>query len=147
MKTEKALAFTKKNIAQFASYFAVGGVSALVEWAAFYLLEKVMPYLPATALAFVFSTTTNWFLGRTFTFRNSSLGKKKGKELLQVFGVSGIGLLGNLGLMVLFVSGLGMDTELLKVAAKILSTGIVFIWNYLSRKLWIYRETDTGGKA
>lgn len=131
------------GIRQFLSYFAVGGISALVEWVVFYLLGKLfgMPYLPATALAFVFSTTANWFLGRTFTFRNSNLGKKKAREILQVFGVSGIGLLGNLALMYLFVTVLGMNTELLKTLAKILATGIVFIWNYLSRKLWIYRES------
>lgn len=131
-----------KAIKQFISYFAVGGVSAIVEWVAFYLLGKTfgMAYLPATALAFVFSTTTNWFLGRTFTFKGSNLGQKKGKEILQVFGVSAIGLLGNLALMYLFVSVLGMNTDLLKTAAKILATGIIFVWNYLARKLWIYKD-------
>ena len=95
---------TGAEIKQFISYFIVGGVSALVEWISFFLLGRLlnMPYLPATALAFVFSTTINWFLGRTFTFKNSKLGKKKGKEFIQVFGVSGIGLLANLGLMFLF---------------------------------------------
>lgn len=132
----------KDNLKQFLSYFMVGGLSAIVEWVSFYLLGKLfgMTYLPATALAFVFSTTTNWFLGRTFTFRNADLGKKKGKEIALVFGVSAIGLLGNLVLMYLFVTVLGMQSELLKTLAKILATGIVFIWNYLARKLWIYKE-------
>jgi len=129
------------NIRQFISYFAVGGISALVEWVVFWLLGRLwgIAYLPAAALAFILSTTVNWFLGRTFSFKNSNLGKNKTKEIIQVFGVSGIGLLMNLGLMYLFVTVLGMNTELLKTAAKILSTGIVFIWNFLSRKLWIYK--------
>lgn len=129
------------EIRQLISYFAVGGASALVEWMGFWLLGRLfgMAYLPATALAFIFSTSTNWFLGRTFTFKNSNLGKNKTKEILQVFGVSGIGLLINLGLMYLFVTVLGMKTELLKTVAKILATGIVFFWNYLSRKMWIYK--------
>ena len=65
---------TSKGIKQFLSYFGVGGVSALVEWAVFSLLEYLldMPYLLATILAFIFSTTTNWFLGRTFTFKESA---------------------------------------------------------------------------
>ena len=139
---------TGAEIKQFISYFIVGGVSALVEWISFFLLGRFlnMPYLPATALAFVFSTTTNWFLGRTFTFKNSKLGKKKGKEFVQVFGVSAIGLLGNLGLMFLFVTVIGMKTEFLKTLAKIIATGIVFIWNYLARKLWIYRQKPEEGK-
>ena len=141
--SDKRKTISRENIKQFISYFMVGGISAVVEWVAFYLLGKLfgMTYLPATALAFVFSTTVNWFLGRTFTFRNADLGKKKAKEIALVFGVSAIGLLGNLTLMYLFVTVLGMRSDVLKTVAKILSTGIVFIWNYLSRKLWIYKES------
>ena len=133
--------FSKKNIKQFLSYFGVGGVSALVEWAVFSLLEYLfdMPYLLATILAFIFSTTTNWFLGRTFTFRESAYKEKRGKEIFLVFLVSAIGLGFNLLLMYLFVDVIGMNTNWLKTVAKILSTGIVFIWNFLSRKLWIYK--------
>ena len=136
---------TSKGIKQFLSYFGVGGVSALVEWAVFSLLEYLldMPYLLATILEFIFSTTTNWFLGRTFTFKESAYKDKKGKEIFLVFLVSAIGLGFNLLLMYLFVDVFGMNTNLLKTIAKILSTGIVFIWNFLSRKLWIYRENGT----
>ncbi len=136
---------TSKGIKQFLSYFGVGGVSALVEWAVFSLLEYLldMPYLLATILAFIFSTTTNWFLGRTFTFKESAYKDKKAKEIFLVFLVSAIGLGFNLLLMYLFVDVFGMNTNLLKTIAKILSTGIVFIWNFLSRKLWIYRENET----
>ena len=136
---------TSKGIKQFLSYFGVGGVSALVEWAVFSLLEYLldMPYLLATILAFIFSTTTNWFLGRTFTFKESAYKDKKAKEIFLVFLVSAIGLGFNLLLMYLFVDVFGMNTNLLKTIAKIISTGIVFIWNFLSRKLWIYRENGT----
>ena len=136
---------TSKGSKQFLSYFGVGGVSALVEWAVFSLLEYLldMPYLLATILAFIFSTTTNWFLGRTFTFKESAYKDKKAKEIFLVFLVSAIGLGFNLLLMYLFVDVFGMNTNLLKTIAKILSTGIVFIWNFLSRKLWIYRENGT----
>ena len=41
--------------------------------------------------------------------------------------------------MYLFVDIMRMNTELLKLVGKIAATGIVFIWNYLSRKLWIYK--------
>ena len=91
----------------------------------------------------LFSTTTNWFLGRTFTFKESAYKEQKGKEIFLVFLVSAIGLGFNLLLMYLFVDVFGMNTNLLKTIAKILSTGIVFIWNFLSRKLWIYRENGT----
>ena len=133
---------SRKNIKQFLSYFGVGGVSALVEWGVFSFLEYCfdMPYLLAAVLAFIVSTTTNWFLGRTFTFKESSYDNQRTKELFLVFLVSAIGLGFNLLLMFIFVRLLGMNTNLLKTAAKIMATGIVFVWNFVSRKIWIYRE-------
>ena len=130
-----------KTVRQFLSYFCVGGVAALVEWSVFSLLEYLLdlPYLLATVLAFLVSTTVNWILGRTFTFKNSTYQKKKTKEAFLVFAVSAVGLVFNLLLMVLFVDVIGMSTNFLKTVAKVLATGIVFIWNYLSRKLWIYK--------
>ncbi len=114
----------------------------MVEWGVFSLLEYLLdvPYLLATILAFLVSTTVNWILGRMFTFRDSAYKEKKTKEAFLVFLVSAIGLAFNMILMYLFVDLIGMNTNLLKTAAKVLATGIVFIWNYLSRKLWIYRK-------
>lgn len=134
--------FSAKNIRQFISYFGVGGTAALVEWCVFSLLIYIfdLPYLVATVVAFLLSTTTNWYLGRVFTFKNSRYQNKKTKEVLMVFLVSGIGLAFNMVLMYVFVDMLGMKTNIMKTLAKVLATGIVFIWNFLSRKLWIYRE-------
>lgn len=130
-----------RSVKQFLSYFGVGGVSAIVEWVVFSLLEYLLdlPYLLATVLAFLVSTTVNWILGRTFTFKDSAYQEKKGKEAFLVFLVSAVGLLFNLLLMVLFVDIIGMNSNFLKTIAKVLATGIVFIWNFLSRKLWIYK--------
>lgn len=134
--------FDKKNIKQFFSYFCVGGVSALVEWILFFLIEYFwnLQYLIAVFISFLFSTTVNYFLGRIFAFKATSYEKKKLKEFLFVFGVSALGLLFNFILMYIFVDVFGMNTNILKTAAKILSTGIVFLWNFLSRKFLIYKE-------
>ena len=128
---------------QFLSYFCVGGVSALVEWTAFALLIYLpdMSYPAATSLAFILSTTTNWYLGRSFTFKDSEVYKGKSvKEYLLVFLVSAIGLGFNVLLMYFFVEFLGMNTKILQTVAKVMSTGIVFVWNFLSRKFLIYKE-------
>lgn len=136
--------FSPENVRQFISYFGVGGVSALVEWGVFYLLVFAvnMPYYLATVLAFVVSTTTNWYLGRKFTFKSSKYQNKNTKEVVLVFLVSAIGLVFNLLLMYFFVDILGMNTNLLKTLAKVLATGIVFIWNFLSRKVFIYSTEE-----
>lgn len=124
-------------LSQFFSYFLVGGVSALVEWTLFEFLLKLvgLNYLVATMAAFILSTSTNWILGRVFTFRNMKSNSNKLKEMISVFAVSMIGLLFNLGLMYIFVDLL----RLWPLGSKVLATGIVFFWNFASRKIFIYK--------
>lgn len=132
----------KVNIKQFISYFFVGGVAAIVEWVMFFIFANVLQinYFVSTVIAFIFSTTANWILGRITTFKDNNTYKdKKAKEAFLVFVVSAIGLLFNLILMYLFVTVMGFDSSLGKTLSKIAATGIVFIWNFLIRKLVIYK--------
>lgn len=132
----------KANIKQFISYFFVGGFAAIVEWVMFFIFANVLQinYFVSTVIAFIFSTTANWILGRITTFKDNNTYKdKKAKEAFLVFIVSAIGLLFNLILMYLFVTVMGFDSSLGKTLSKIAATGIVFIWNFLIRKLVIYR--------
>ena len=134
--------FNKANIKQFISYFFVGGVAAIVEWVMFFIFANVLQinYFVSTVIAFIFSTTANWILGRITTFKDNNTYKdKKAKEAFLVFVVSAIGLLFNLILMYLFVTVMGFDSSLGKTLSKIAATGIVFIWNFLIRKLVIYK--------
>ena len=132
----------KANIKQFISYFFVGGVAAIVEWVMFFIFANVLQinYFVSTVIAFIFSTTANWILGRITTFKDNNTYKdKKAKEAFLVFIVSAIGLLFNLILMYIFVTVMGFDSSLGKTLSKIAATGIVFIWNFLIRKLVIYK--------
>ena len=132
----------KANIKQFISYFFVGGVAAIVEWVMFFIFANVLQinYFVSTVIAFIFSTTANWILGRITTFKDNNTYKdKKAKEAFLVFVVSAIGLLCNLIVMYLFVTVMGFDSSLGKTLSKIAATGIVFIWNFLIRKLVIYK--------
>ena len=132
----------KANIKQFISYFFVGGVAAIVEWVMFFIFANVLQinYFVSTVIAFIFSTTANWILGRITTFKDNNTYKdKKAKEAFLVFIVSAIGLLFNLILMYLFVTVMGFDSSLGKTLSKLAATGIVFIWNFLIRKLVIYK--------
>lgn len=132
----------KANIKQFISYFFVGGVAAIVEWVMFFIFANVLQinYFVSTVIAFIFSTTANWILGRITTFKDNNTYKdKKAKEAFLVFIVSAIGLLFNLILMYLLVTVMGFDSSLGKTLSKIAATGIVFIWNFLIRKLVIYK--------
>lgn len=134
--------FNMPIVRQFISYFFVGGVAAIVEWLLFALFANLLDihYIAATCLAFVFSTTVNWILGRLWTFKgNKAYANKKAREVFLVFAVSAVGLLLNMGLMFIFVTLLGLNTDMLKTLSKIAATGIVFFWNFLIRKLVIYK--------
>ena len=116
-------------------YLCIGGMAALIEWGGFYFLNHwlLVNYLLATALAFAFSTLCHYLLGNIFVFNSGTRYERK-TELSLVFLVSTIGLLFNLLLMGLFVGFFAWNA----MAAKVAASGIVVVWNYLSRKKWIF---------
>lgn len=123
-----------KTIVQFMQYLAVGGLATLVEWGFFYLFSVAIGinYLLSTALAFIVSTFSNWLFGKCIMFR------EKGNvllELLKIYLASIVGLLLNLVLMWLLVEQITADEML----AKMITTAIVFGWNFCIRKLVIYK--------
>lgn len=135
--------YTDNEFIKIILYLGVGGSAALLEWGLFYLLfTYVLTGLGsgvteltmlATALAFSVSTLYHYFLGNVLVF-NSGSKYKRGKELSLVFLVSIMGLLFNLLLMYIFVSLLSWQPML----SKVLASCIVVVWNYLSRKKWIF---------
>ena len=128
--------FSRGLLGQFIQYGFVGGTAALVEWTSYFLFDTVLHwhYMLATVLSFLIATFVNWLVGRCTMFRNA---KKNGTvgEILSVYFVSAIGLLMNVMLMYVFVTRLNFPG----VPAKIASTGLIFIWNFISRKKFIYR--------
>lgn len=124
----------KKWFVQFISYFFVGGISACVEWVSFYLLNSFVftQYQYSTIMAFCLSTNTNYFLGKKIAFKVSS--NRKNAYVL-VFGVSAVGLFFNILFMYIFVDVMKWEA----LFSKIISTGMVFFWNFISRKYFIYK--------
>ena len=129
--------FLDKHMGGLFGYLIVGGLATIVEWAGFWLFSEKLSieYLLATALAFAISTFANWLFGRLLVFR----GKQQQsllREILSVYLASIVGLLLNLLIMFLLVQLLGVE----KMIAKMAATVLVFTYNYLVRKLIIYRK-------
>ncbi len=122
---------------QFVSYFFVGGIAALTEWICYYFFDSVagISYIISTILSFLIATAVNYALGKRTTFRDSKAELSKAKELASIYAVSAMGLLLNVILMFIFVQTMHLPGLL----SKIISTGIVFFWNFLSRKFWVYK--------
>ena len=127
--------YWNKNLLQLFLYLIVGALATLVEWGAFYVLNSPLSlhYAAATTLAFVLSTAANWLFGRLILFRESK--QNTARELLKIYAVSVIGLLMNIAIMFVVVEKIGLPEML----SKIIATGSVFAWNFLVRKLVIYR--------
>ncbi len=123
------------GIRQFLLYVVVGAIATVVEWVCFWVLNNALHlhYVPATCLAFVVSTFANWLAGRLLLFKETD--KSLGAELVQIYATSIAGLLMNLAIMWVAVEHVGLDAMI----AKIVATGIVFFWNFLVRKLLIYK--------
>ena len=129
--------FLDKYMGGLFGYLIVGGLATIVEWAGFWLFSEKLSieYLLATALAFAISTFANWLFGRLLVFR----GKQQQsllREILSVYLASIVGLLLNLLILFLLVQLLSVE----KMYAKIAATVLVFAYNYLVRKLVIYRK-------
>ncbi len=157
---------TKKQlILEILRFLIVGGVATIVDYAVFWLLDGVLfpLFIPetkvweiialtiATALGFCAGLTVNWILSVTFVFKQvSNQQEAQSKKSFIIFTIIGIiGLLiteiGILGLVALFpdISIFG-TTELFGTAwkkwvAKVIMTCIVLVWNYVGRKLIIFK--------
>lgn len=127
----------EKNMKQFASYLVVGGIATIVEWVGFWILNQLLgiQYLVSTTIAFCISTQVNLVLGRKMTFKEACQNGGSLKEVASIYAASIIGLLLNLALMYVMVSKVYIPAAI----SKVIATGIVFFWNFLIRKLAIYR--------
>ena len=132
--------YTHNEYMKIFMYLLVGGSAALLEWSLFYIFFRLLSagavfsmqtqtVLAATTLAFAMSTLYHYVLCNRFVFDS-------GTEVSLVFLVSTIGLGWNLLLMWLFTSPviLGLNP----MASKIMASAIVTVWNYVSRKKWIF---------
>lgn len=136
---------TTNNIIQFFRYCFVGGIATVVEGASLWLIQHfifsdsntVFVYL-SQAIAFVLGTVTNFFLSRLFVFQANKKSMKATGEFIVVFIISAVGLLAKEFLLWCFNSKLGIHYMLVWAV----STILVLLWNYVARRLFIYKDKD-----
>lgn len=129
--------FNQKQFRDLFLYLIVGGLATIVEWVAFWVFSSPLhiQYLVATALAFIISTFANWAFGRLLVFKDAG-NQSLIKELVSIYLASVVGLLLNLAIMYVLVEFFSIPEMLSKMCA----TVIVFAYNFLIRKLIIYRK-------
>jgi len=137
---------TENVFHQFIRYLVVGGLAFLVDFSIYFILIQ-MPffrhyYLLAGSLSFLGGLVTNYYLSIHWVFgRRKVPGAYKEFILFSVIGV--LGLLFNLFFLWLFTDYVfsmitDWEKENILVASKIMTTGLVLIWNFVARKIILF---------
>ena len=126
------------ELRRIARYFAVGGAAACVDIGLFMLFAQGLgwPYLRVAAGSFVAATLVNYVLSVRFVFVSGAR-FRKGWEMVLVFVVSAVGLVINQMILAACVELGGFNLLL----AKLTATGVVFFWNYLARRFFVFGAT------
>lgn len=113
----------------------MGGVAACIDIGLFLVFAKYLgfAYLPVATCTFLLATLVNYALSVRFVFASGRRFRRRW-EIALIYGVSAVGLALNLAILALCVEILRMDL----LAAKLTATAIVFFWNYLARRYFVF---------
>ena len=133
---DKALRFYLEN-GTLARYFVVGATAAAVDISLFLFLATYadIGYLWAAAISFVLGTLVNYWLSVAYAFRKATKYRRH-IEMAFIYLVSGIGL----GLHQAILFGFVAKAGVALFPAKLGATVLVFIWNYWSRRQFIFAK-------
>lgn len=128
----------KKNISvNFYKYIGVGSIAALVDISIFTVFAKLLGfnYLIVALVSFAIATLVNYFLSIKYVFKSGAR-YTKSTEIFAVYIVSFFALLINEIILYVLIDLLFIEM----IFSKIMATGIVFSWNYLIRKNYIFKK-------
>lgn len=138
-------------IKEFFRYALVGGVSFLADFGTLTFFEEIVfgqredwQIFVSTAAGFIVGLIMNYILSLIFVFRSSD-NKRDGKSVgaflvFALVGVIGLGI--TEGLMHLGVNVMHFHYMI----TKIVTAGIVLVWNYLGRKILVFNRPRGGKK-
>lgn len=125
----------KHELLKLIKYLFVGGTCATLDLVTFIYFAKILGYnyLWVSFYSFIFGTLLNYFLSIKFIFESKIKFSRK-KEILLIFAISSLGLIYTQLLLILFIEILFIEL----IISKLLTMIIVFSWNYLTRRLYVF---------
>jgi putative flippase GtrA len=126
---------SQNSVVQLLRYGIVGGSTFLVDFLLLFFLTRAgVYYLPASACSFLVGICCNFVLTKRFAFKAVDPTMGPTAEVAVFAAISAGGLVLTTLLMGLFRGHLGLPV----MGAKVLSSLLVFLWNFLGRKLILY---------
>ena len=143
VKNETQHSTTKNNklVKQFIAYLFVGGIAFVVNTIILLLVRNYMGSLSYSLqiadaaggiLGFAVGFFVNYYLSLLFVFK----AKSSMKDFIVVLIIGIVGLFMTTGGLVVLNANLGIPILL----AQCIITAIVFFWNFVARKLLVYRD-------
>ena len=120
---------------QISTFFGVGLVSIVADYGVFALLSEVFAVhpVPAALAGYLVGGLVNYLLNRAHTFTTDRSHVQAG---LRFAGVMAVGF----SLTGLFMWVFTQQIGLPGIVARVITTGIVFCWNFGAHKLWTFGE-------
>ena len=121
---------TNNTVIQFIRYLFVGGIAAVVNIGMLYVFTELFKiyYIISNIMSFILGLIVNYVLSKKLVFQEeTSISKKKEFMIYGIIGVIGLGID---TLMVWLIS-----KKMYYMISKIISTIIVFVWNFGARKV------------
>lgn len=131
---------TDNTLLQLFRYGFVGGAAFAVDYGTLFLLTHFVgvPYLWSAAVAFILGLVSNYLLSISWVFKKSGT-MQRWQEFLFFAIIGVIGLIFNE-----FIMYAGTDIlHLHYMVSKLISTAIVFFWNFFARKYLIFTNSNT----
>lgn len=129
---------TKNSFLQFFRYLFVGGIATIVDWGILFLLTDFVHlyHLVSAIIAFIAGLITNFFLSKLLVFKAN---EARVNPVMEFVSYAVIGVIG-LGITELIMYLITNCWNIHYMISKIIATIIVLIWNYLARKLIVYKK-------
>lgn len=140
----------KKLIEQILKFVSVGGISFLVDFAVYTSMCNVLHihYIIAGVSGFTVSVIVNYILSMRYVFVPKE-DMRKDKEFIIFMVLSLIGMLLNSVFLFIGIDVIYMHWKWLKqtlpiewmnMAAKVIATGVVMVYNFITRKIFLEKK-------
>ena len=121
---------------KFSRFFAVGVVSTLVDWTAFYVFSIYLNYIVALIIGILLGGIVNYILNKMYSFKSET--RKYAQQYGVHLSITVFSIVVSSGLVFLLV-----ENDINKLVARVIVTFIMLFFNYLlhsgltyNKKIW-----------